>query len=176
MYFTGPNGMSVSLPTRFQNPNFARASFEWAVPAALFLFPLLFVPFAYKWFFGPVFLVTAGLSVYYFVARQRVDLVVSEDGLMLGGVRRHRRITWDEVARFEILDPRRRTPFMLAFAPWRDQAQAVVLDGRRVRLRAIEPWHGFTALTYLAVQRVNDADRTVESLNEILTRRHSANR
>ena len=117
-----------------------------------------------------MFVVTSGLSVYYLLARQRVDLVVSQEGLSLGGVRRSRQIGWDEVARFQILDPRRRTPFMLAFAPWRDQAQAVLLDGSTVRLRAIEPWHGFTALTYLAVQRVTDADRTVESLNALLAR------
>jgi len=105
-----------------------------------------------------------------------VDLVVSEDGLTLGGVRRSRQLGWDDIARFEILDPGGRTPFMLAFAPWRDQAQAVLHDGTRVRLRAIEPWHGFTALTYFAIQRGSKADQTVESLNDVLARRRSATR
>jgi hypothetical protein len=72
MYLIGVDGVSVRLPTRFRNANFARASFEWAIPALLFFVPLSFVPLAYKWFFGAVFLVTGGLSVYYFVARQRV--------------------------------------------------------------------------------------------------------
>jgi len=176
MYFIGLDGVSVRLPTRFRNPNFARASFDWAIPALLFLVPLLFVPLAYKWFFGAVFIVTSALSVYYFVARQRVDLVVAEEGLTIGGVRRTRQIAWDDVARFQIRDPRRRTPFMLSFAPWRDQAQAVLRDGTSVRLRAIEPWHGFPALTYVGVRRVSNADRTVESLNAVLARRSSADR
>jgi hypothetical protein len=176
MYFIGLDGVSVHLPARFRNANFARASFDWAIPAVLFLVPLLFVPLAYKWFFGAVFVVTAALSVYYFAARQRVDLVISEDGLKLGGIRRSRQIDWDDIARFVIRSPQRRTPLMLAFAPWRDQAQVVLLDGTTVRLRAIEPWHGFTAMTYLGVQRVTNADRTVESLNAVLTRRRSANR
>jgi hypothetical protein len=96
--------------------------------------------------------------------------------LTLGGVRRSRHIGWDDISRFQIRDPQRRTPFMLAFAPWRDQAQAVLLDGTPVRLRAIEPWHGFTALTYFPVGRVTNADRTVESLNAVLARRNSADR
>jgi len=71
--------------------------------------------------------------------------------LTLGGVRRSQRIGWNDISRFQIRDPQRRTPF-----------------------RAIEPWHGFTALTYFAVGRVSNADRTVESLNDVLARRRKA--
>ena len=96
--------------------------------------------------------------------------------MTLGGIRRPRHISWDEIAKFQILDPQWRTPFIFAMTPWRDQAQAVLLDGRIVRLRAIEPWHGFTALSLLAARRGTNADRTVESLNSLLARRRSAGR
>jgi hypothetical protein len=60
---------------------------------------------------------------------------------------------------------------MLAFAWWIDQAKVVLKNGSSLRLRAIEPWHGFTALTYFSIQRVTDADRTVEALNARLRER-----
>src|SRR5207245_2917548 len=129
------------------------------------------VPLAYKWFVGILFGFFGSLSVYYFLAARRVDLVVSDEGLVLGGVLRARSLAWDEITRFEILDPSRRTPFRYAFAPWVDQARAVLHDGHAVRLRAVEPWHGFTVLSYIAALRYTAADRTVDALNALLRSR-----
>jgi hypothetical protein len=167
MYVIGQKGVSVPLPARFRNANSTRACFQWSILALLFLVPLLFVPLVYKWFFGALFVVTGAFSVYYFVARQHVDLVVSEDGLTLGGVRRSRQIGWGEIAKFQIwirsveLRSCSRSPHGGI------RGQAVLLDGSTIRLRAIEPWHGFTALTYLAVRRLTSADRTVQSLDTL---------
>jgi hypothetical protein len=106
------------------------------------------------------------LSVYYLVSWRRATLTASPEGVVVGGIYGQWHIRWDEIARFEIRDPHKRTPFVLSFAWWIDEAQVVLRDGRSVRIRAVEPWHGFTALTYFTIRRHTEADEAVKWLNE----------
>jgi hypothetical protein len=78
-----------------------------------------------------------------------------------------RTLVWDDIQRFEIRSPTLRTPFMLAFRWWADQAHVVLRDGTKHRIRAIEPWHGFTVLTYFSISSWTKADMNVETLEEL---------
>ena len=158
----------ASAPSRrFRNPNFLRAGLEWLFPTAVFLFAVVAAPAATKWLPLVPFAAALIVSVFYLVSWWRATLTATPDGVVIGGIYGQRSIRWDEVARFEIREPHKRTPFMLAFAWWIDQAKVVLSDGRSARIRAVEPWHGFTALTYLTIQRHTEADETVKWLNEI---------
>jgi hypothetical protein len=111
------------------------------------------------------------LSAHYLLSWRRATLTASADGVVIGGIYRRRYLRWDQIARFEIREPHKRTPFMLAFAWWIDQAKVVLRDGSSARIRAIEPWHGFTDVTYFSIRKHTDADETVKWLNAERTRR-----
>lgn len=162
-------------PRRFRNPNFLRAGLEWLLPAALSLLAVVAAPTNTKWLPGVPFAAALILSVYYLASWRRATFTASPGGVVIGGIHSQRHIRWDEIARFEIRDPHKRTPFMLAFAWWIDQAKVVLRDGSSARIRAVEPWHGFTALTYFSIGRHTEADEAVKWLNAEC-RRHSDSR
>jgi Bacterial PH domain len=126
-------------PRRFRNPNFLRAGLEWLLPAAVFLFVVVAAPATAKWLPAVPFAAALTLSVFYIVSWWRATLAASPEGVVIGGIYGQRHIRWDEIARFEIRDPHKRTPFMLSFAWWIDQAKVVLRDGRSARIRAVEP-------------------------------------
>jgi hypothetical protein len=156
------------LPASFRNPNFARAGAEWFVLAGLLLAATLAVNSAYRWIAAALCVGSAMASAFYFLSWRHADLEVTREGVAVGGVFRQHSLTWGQIVRFEIREPARRTLFMLAFHWWADQATVRLVDGSRLRVRALEPWHGFTAISYFAITRHTKSDEAVDRLNDLL--------
>lgn len=115
--------------------------------------------------------VFAAAALYYAASWAKASLRVEQDLLIVGDVFVTRRFVWDQVASCSILPPAGRTPFLLTFWAWRDQARVHLEDGRSYRIRGIQPRHGFTVVTYFTVNRLGPADRTVDALNAFRARR-----
>jgi hypothetical protein len=100
-----------------------------------------------------------------------VTLRLEWDTIVVGGLFVRRRLRWCEIESFSIRAPHNRTRFMLTFRWWGDQARLRRTSGGSLRIRAIQPRHGFTGLTYYRVRGDTHADRIVAALNELLRRR-----
>jgi hypothetical protein len=170
MCMSGASNRGAVLPARYTNTNFKRDAAPWFVLALLFLVPLVFAPIDAKWLPGVPFLITTSRAAYCMLAARRVDVVVTVDGITLHGVFRSRHVPWDQIERFEIREPWRRTPFMLTFRPWVDQARVRLVGGSSRRIRAIQPRHGLTSATYFSIQHYGDADGTIDALNDLRAR------
>ncbi len=162
---------SATLPRRLHNSNFLRAVFEWAIVAAFFWVATVSAADQTKWLPAALAAAATFVVVVYAISWAWADLLVSEDGVRVGGVFRRRSLRWDEIGSFAIREPWKRTPFMLSFAWWIDQARVTLVDGSRIRVRAVEPWHGFTVWTFVAIQRRTAADETVSWLNRLRSER-----
>ena len=92
--------------------------------------------------------------MYFATCWLRTVLYVDFDGVRLRDLTKQTWIGWDDIEAFSINDPADRTPFMLNFWPWRDQAQLLLTSGESMRVRAIEPRHGFTVLTLVMIRGV----------------------
>ena len=71
-----------------------------------------------RWIGVLLFVVGALASVSYALAWRRVDLHAASDRVEIGGLFHTRVLSWDDIQRFEILAPARRTPFVHVFRPW----------------------------------------------------------
>jgi Bacterial PH domain len=87
----------------------------------------------------------------------RVVIEAREGGVRVRNLFRDGFIAWDEIDRFSIKAPARRTPLHLAFSPSADVARVRRLDGTSRRIRALKPWHGFTTLVYFDLVLPSDA-------------------
>jgi hypothetical protein len=113
-------------------------------------------------------LILVGVGALYLASWRRVTLDVLRDGVRLGGVVRARVVRWADIGRFDIRGPGQRTPFMVAFIPWADEARIVLRNGSVRRIRPVQPWHGFTALTYASIRGGTSSDDVVAELNRHL--------
>jgi hypothetical protein len=110
-------------------------------------------------------------ALFYAVSWAKASLRVEHSHLSVGGVTKTRQFVWDQVGSISILPPVRRTPFLLTFCPWRDQALVELKDGRSYRIRGVQPRHRFTVMTYFTVDQLGPADTTVDSLDAFRERR-----
>jgi hypothetical protein len=153
------------VPATFRNRNFAKNA---AALAALALF-FLWLNDASSWrlegFGVALVVVPGGLAVFEGVSWWLARLRVEWDVVSVGGVFVRRRLRWQGIESFSIMEPADRTPFMLNFGCWRDQARVNLTDGSSHRVRAVQPFHGFTVVTFFAVSGETDADRVVDALN-----------
>lgn len=156
------------LPQQFRNWNFLRTGLVWLFLMALVLWATRAARDGSQWLGVVLVAGTAIVGACYVLSWWLADLVVFDRGVRVGHLLGTRFVSWEQVDRFEIRDPQRRTPFMLAFYWWADRARLRLRDGTTLRLRAIEPWHGFTGLTYLSISGPTDADEAVAWLNEVV--------
>jgi hypothetical protein len=159
------SAFDLEVPTTIRNWNFAKNSLVVAVLAVGTLWADVRSHWGLGWF-GVSLLAIFGVSAVSFgVLWWRASLRIEFDAVRVGGPIVTRRVAWDGIERFSIMAPSERTPFLLAFWPWRDQAHVALRDGASHRVWALQPRHGFTALTYYRIRARTDADRTVDWLN-----------
>jgi hypothetical protein len=155
------------LPARVQNRTFAKLGAQGVVVSTVLLLTLIPVHGYFLLFDALLGLTSAAVTVFFIASWHQADLRVSHTGVMIGGIFNRRAIPWRSIERFEIRGPVRRTPLVLAFRWWTDQALVVLIGGSTLRVRALEPWHGFTALSYITTPRKSLPDETIDWLNEI---------
>jgi hypothetical protein len=153
------------LPVTFRNWNFAKSAVVYAVLSGALLWLNLVSSWGLEWLGIALLAATIASTVYFAASWFMAVLYVDFDGVRLGDLTKRTCIGWDDIEAFSIMDPAGRTPFMLNFWPWRDQAHLVLTSGESMRVRAIEPRHGFTVLTLVMIRGVTGADQTVEWLN-----------
>ena len=159
------------VPATFRNPNFLQAGIGWSIPAVVALVAAAGAGLPSGTAVAIV-VVLGGLVAYYFASWFRRTLRVFPDRIVIGHVFSHRDVPWDHVGEFAIREPPRRTPIMLAFHWWADEAEVTLTDGSVLRLAGLEPRHGITALSLFSIVRRTAADEAVEWLNDL--RRRSA--
>lgn len=166
--------VDFEVPVTFRNWNFGKSTLMFALLAGLLAWMNVVSSWRLEWL-GIGLLVAAVVGTLYFAASWWwATLSVDHDRVRVGGVVRRVTCEWGEIERFTIMRPDDRSPFMLAFWWWRDQARLVVRDGSSRRVRAIEPRHGFTVLTYVQIKDETDADQKVAWLNQLVETRQSA--
>jgi hypothetical protein len=153
------------LPVTFRNWNFAKSAVAYAVLALLLLWLNSVSAWGLEWLGIGLLGVAVAAMLFFAASWLLATLRVEFDSIRVGGLTTRSRFAWDEIESFSIMRPEDRTPFMLNFWPWRDQARLVLRNGDSRRVRAIEPRHGFTAVTIFRVQGQTDADQKVEWLN-----------
>ena len=159
--------LNPRLPARVQNRTFAKLGVQGTVVTTVLLLTLIPVHGYFLLFDTLLGLASAAATVFYIASWHQADLRVSHTGVMIGGIFNRRAIPWRAIERFEIRGPVRRTPLVLAFRWWTDQAVVVLTGGSTVRVRALEPWHGFTALSYITTPAPPKPDETIDWLNEL---------
>ena len=107
----------------------------------------------------------AGSALYHLASWYSAVLEVGSKGVTVSDVFVRRELAWDAVAAFEIRAPGRRSPLMLLAHPWADQAKVRLTSGRRLQVRAIEPYHGSGAPTLFALRSTTKADEWIAALN-----------
>ena len=155
----------VGVPIR--NPNYLKLAVSWFFIGAAALAVNLQSSFHLEelgWFIlgAPVL-----LGAIEAVKWQRVFLSVESSGVTTRRVVRRRAFTWAEIDRFEISAPGDRTPLMLSFAWWADRCSLRLVTGARHSVLAVQPYHGFTILTFLNLRRWTSADAVVDELNRM---------
>jgi len=160
----------------FRNSNFLKAAVGWSVLAAVALGAYIASGLPAGLTGIGIVTVLFGLASYYLASWSRRTLRVLPDRVVIGHVFSEREVPWSRVQRFTIREPSRRTPFMLAFHWWADEAKVTLTDGSVLRVAGVEPWHGFTALSYFTIARRTAADRTVDWLNEMQEKSSAINR
>jgi hypothetical protein len=158
-------GLPLRRPLR--NANLSKIGVLSLAVGAFLLVANVLSGFGLGWFGIGLLSVFALVGAVYMASWWRATVEVEDDGIRVGGLMRDRFVPWNEIDCFEIRAPHCRTPFMLAFGWWLDQAVARLSDGSVLKLRAIQPWHGFTVLTYFSVSSWTDADDVVETLNRL---------
>jgi hypothetical protein len=161
------------LPVTFRNWNFAKSAIAFAILSGALLWLNLVSSWSLEWLGIGLQAATIAATVYFATSWLTAVLHVDFDGVRLRDLTKRTWIGWDDIEAFSIIDPADRTPFMLNFWPWRDQAQLLLTSGESKRVRAIEPRHGFTVLTLLMIRGVTGADQTVEWLNRFARTRRT---
>jgi hypothetical protein len=150
----------LALPLR--NPNLANPAIAWLAIAGVVLIVGRTALPVLGWAIVALFVGAGAIPL---VSWRRVTVRCEDSGITVSGITRSRFVPWRAIDHFEIRPPHRRTPFMLSFTWWLDQAAVVLRDGERIRLRAIQPRHGWTVLTYFRIIRRTPADEIVDRLN-----------
>jgi len=109
-------------------------------------------------------------AVVYFVRWKRDLLVVTTEGISIGGVGKSAWVPWSAIDHFSIREPGARTMVMLNLSPWADQAQVHMCDGSWRWISAVQPYHGFTVLSFFALGSNTKADEVIDWLNRVLLR------
>jgi hypothetical protein len=173
MAVEGVEGVSISalipppLPARIRNPNFAFDTALWLVATGILLVVTITIDPTLRWVAALLLLAGATATAFYYLSWRRADLLVSRGGVELGGMFRRHSFTWVKIDHFAIREPSRRTPLMLTFRPWADQAELTLVAGSTLRVRALQPWHGVTAFIYFTISRPTKQDHIVKWLNEL---------
>jgi hypothetical protein len=110
------------------------------------------------------------LAIVYFVRWQRDVLVVTSEGISIGGIGRSVSVAWSAIDHFEIREPRSRSMTMVHFSPGADRVQVNMRDGSWRWISAIQPYHGFTIFSYFALASNTKADEVVDWLNRVRLR------
>lgn len=159
--------MDPTIPATIRNANFLKNGLVWLGLAAIALIANVASAFSAGWV-GLVLLVIPAVVATACLALWRTyELAISKHGVRIGRPLKDLVLGWPDILRFEIREPARRTPFMLNFRPWADQARVVLADGTTHRVRAVQPWHGFTALTFFSITGPTAADAVVDTLNHL---------
>jgi hypothetical protein len=160
-----------ALPKRIRNRNLLHVAIRVAVIALIFLVLDVVSGFGLGVALGALlFIVPAAIAASYFVSWKCDVLDVRTDGISIEGLRSSRSLPWSEIERFEIREPARRTLTMQTFRPWADQATVLLRDGSVLRIRAVQPWRGYTILGEIAVGSRTDTDDLVRWLNNLHAR------
>jgi hypothetical protein len=161
----GEDLIDFELPATLRNWNFAKNAVVFGAVSTVLVWATVVSSWRLGWvdvaLVGYAGLATALNAASWWLANLRVDF----NGVRVGGLTTRRTIAWTEIVRFSIAPPGDRTPFSVAFWPWRDQARIVLTDRVSHRVRAIQPRHGFTFMTYFALTERSRADQIVEWLN-----------
>jgi hypothetical protein len=161
------------IPTTFRNWNFAKSTVAYAAISAALLCLNVVSSWRLAWLGIGLLTVAAAAALFFAASWFLAVLRVEFDHVRLGGLTKRCDIPWDAIEDFSIMDPGDRTPFMINFWPWRDQAHVLLRSGESRRVRAIEPRHGFTVLTYAMVRGDTDADQKVDWLNRFARTRRT---
>jgi hypothetical protein len=160
-----------TLPRRIRNRNLKWVAIRASAFALFFLWLDLVSGFGLGVVLGLVlFLVPAATAVAYFVSWKSDVLEVRIDGISIEGFRTKRSLLWSDIDRFTICEPAHRSLMMLTFRSWADQAAVVLCDGSTIKLRAVQPWHGFTIIGNVAVGSTTDIDHLIGRLNRLRER------
>ena len=158
-----------SVPATFRNPNFLKAGIGWSVATLVALAVFVASGFPTGLTAITTVVVLCALSAYYVMSWFRRTLRVVPDGIVIGHWWSREDVPWARVGHFAIREPSRRTPFMLAFHWWADQAQITLTDGSVRRIAGVEPRHG-TIGGYFRSMRRSAADEAVDWLNGLARR------
>ncbi len=160
-----------ALPQRIRNRNLRWVTILASAIALFFLWLDLVSSFGLGVVLGlALFVVPATVAIVYFISWKYDVLEVRRDGISIEGFRGSRSIPWSEIDRFEIRGSARRSLMMLTFRPWADQAKVVLGNGSVVRIRAVQPWRGFTMFGKIAVGSRTHTDDVVAWLNRLQSR------
>lgn len=156
---------SVDLGEPIRNPNFLKLGITWLVVgiAAVGLnvvssFRLEEVGVLFAG--GPLL-----LGAFELMKWRRTYLIVESSGITSHRIAQTLACAWEEIDGLDLLGPGERSPFMLNFAWWADRASLRLVAGTRHPVPAIQPYHGFTSLTFLKLRQWTSADELVDQLN-----------
>jgi Bacterial PH domain len=155
----------------YRNANFHRAWIVESVVTAVVLALNIMSSFRLGELGLGVLAFVAGSALYHFASWHWAVLEVRPDGVTVSDLFGRHSLTWADVDAFEIRPPRQRSPLMLMSRPWADQARVRLADGARLRIRAVEPYHGSAAPTLFSLRTTTKADELVASLNQLRAER-----
>jgi hypothetical protein len=163
--------VDLDVPVTFRNWNFAKLAWSYLALSLIMYWVNSRSSYGLGWLGIGLQVAFVATSLFYAASWAKASLRVEHDVLCLGGVFKARQFVWDQVGSISIPPPVERTPFLLAFLPWRDQALVELKDDRSYRIRGVQPRHGFTVISYFTVNQRGPADATVDSLDAFRERR-----
>jgi hypothetical protein len=159
---------AVDFGVSIRNPNFLKLGITWLVVGCAAVAINVVSSFRLE----EVGVLLAGgpllLGAFELMKWRRTYLVVESSGITSHRIAQTLACTWDEIDGLDLLGPGDRTPFVLNFAWWADRASLRLVTGTRHPVPAIQPYHGFTSLTFLKLRQWTTADELVEQLNQMV--------
>lgn len=165
---------TVRLGVPIRNPNYLKLGISWLVVGAAALAVNIVSSFRLEELGAFILGAPVLFGAVEVVKWQRVFLRADSSGITEQRVARCRSFAWSEIDQFDICEPGQRTPLKLSFAWWADRCSLRLVTGDRHAVPAVQPYHGFTILTFLNLRRWTNADAVVDELNGMVHRSRRA--